>query len=81
MYKRQDIHCDKVPNIEEKRVSYADDNLSYNLTIEKISDTDIRVILHQEILKNYIPADELPHFSKKLEEFKNHLSLKIEIPN
>lgn len=75
------IHCDKIPHIEEKRVSYIDYNLSYDLIIEKVSDTDIRVILHQEILKDYIEADDMPHFCKKLEEFKNHLKLCIEIPD
>lgn len=80
IYKTIDIHCDKIPYIEEKRVSYADDNLMYYLTIKKTSDTDIRVVLRQEVFKNYIPANELPYFYKKLEEFSKHLKLQIEMP-
>lgn len=81
IYKTIDIHCDKFLYIEEKSINYADENLAYYITIEKTSDTDIRVSLYEEIFKNYIDENELPRFYKKLEEFNNHLKLQIEIPD
>lgn len=81
MYKTIHIYCDKIPNIEEKRVSYTDENLSYDLTIEKTSPKEIRAILHEKVFKNYIEIDDIPHFAKKLNEFVGHLHLKIEIPS
>lgn len=75
------IHCDKPPTIEEKTVEYADDNLSYKLSIEKISDTDIQIILHQETLKDYIEADKLAECYEKFKELKEHLNLTIKIPD
>lgn len=76
-----DIYCDKTANIEEKKISYTDENMSYTLTVEKICDTHIRVVLYQKFFKTFIEVDHLPQFYKKLEEFKNHLSLTIEIPD
>lgn len=76
-----DIYCDKTPNVEEKKVSYTDENMSYTLTVQKICDNHIQVVLYQKFFTTYIEIDQLPQFYKKLEEFKNHLSLTIEIPD
>lgn len=80
IYRVIDIHCDMPPTIEEKKVRYRDENMFYSLTLEKISDTHIQLILHQKFFTNYIEADQLPHFFEKLQEFKKHLFLTIEIP-
>lgn len=76
-----DIYCDKPSNVEEKIVSYTDENMSYSLAVEKICDTHIRVVLYQKFFRTFIEVDQLAQFYKKLEEFKNHLSLTIEIPD
>lgn len=76
-----DIYCDKSSIVEEKKISYTDENMSYTFTVEKICDTHIRVVLYQKFFKTFIEVDHLPQFYKKLEEFKNHLSLTIEIPD
>lgn len=76
-----DIYCDKPSHVEEKKVHYTDENMSYTLTVEKISATHIHVALYQKFFTSYIEVDKLPQFYKKLEEFKNHLTLTIEIPN
>lgn len=80
IYRTVDIHCNMPPNLEEKKVHYIDENISYKMTLEKISEMHVRVTLHQKFFTNYIEADQLPHFCEKLQEFQNHLSLKIEIP-
>ena len=53
----------------------------YSFRLEKLSDTHIQVVFQQKFFTTQIEAAQLPQFIKKLEEFKSHLSIKIEIPD